>query len=351
MQMNMRLPHNHVTTCVKPHDPSLQILDYLGDMSRVDTEEEAICQIIQLYRFIFTGQEIIYVALHGDLIVAVEPADTPPDISLSLVQQSKSTNPGLPSKGILASYIYPITSLSGTLGLVALLKKTAKPFDPPALDMGRMAALYSGVIISNIRLMQKLREDEKLLSKQGNADAQTGLSSRRYFFEIAAAEFKRSKRYDRPLSAILVDIDNFKALKKEFGAETGERILHELSHIFTKELRDSDIRVRLGGEELLVLLPETSVRFAQTLAERLRVRVAETSFDMEKYSLNISISLGVAGLTRSEKSMEEFVQNCDRALHQASRTGGNQVCTWGETPVEYGPMLILRESDHRIGFY
>jgi diguanylate cyclase (GGDEF)-like protein len=351
MQMNMRLPHNHVTTSAKPHDPGLQILDYLGDMSRVETEEEAINRIIQLYRFIFPGQEIVYVALHGDLIVSVEPPDTPPDVSLSLVQQSKSTNPGLPSKGILASYIYSITSLAGLLGLVALLKKTAKPLDPSMLDMGRMAALYSGVVISNIRSMQKLREDEKLLHKQGNVDAHTGLSSRRYFFEIAEAEFKRSKRYDRPLSAMLVDIDNFKALKKEFGAQTCDRILHELSHIFTKELRDSDIRVRLGGEELLVLLPETSLRFAQTLAERLRVRVAETSFDMEEYSVNISISLGVVGLTRTVKSLEEFINNGDLALHQARRTGGNQVSTWGDTPVEYGPVLILRESDHRFGFY
>jgi diguanylate cyclase (GGDEF)-like protein len=351
MQMNMGLNHNHVTTSTQPVNPGLQILDYLGDMSRVEFEEEAIQRIVQMYRFIFPAQEVIYVALQGDLIIAVEPADTPPDIPLSLVQQSKSTNPGLPSRGILASYIYPVTSLCGTLGIVALLKKTSKPLDPRNIDLGRMAALYSGVVVSNIRSMQKLHEDEKLLHKQANADAKTGLSSRRYFFEIAEAEFKRSKRYDRPLSAILVDIDNFKGLTKEHGRDTGERIIHELSCIFTKELRDSDIRVRLGGEELLVLLPETNVRFAQSLAERLRNRVAEHTVTIGEGSVNITISLGVVGLTRQVKSLEEFISNGDQALHQARHTGGDQVSTWGETAPEYQTVIIMRESDHRIGFY
>jgi len=351
MQMNPRLTHNHVTTNSKPRDPGLQVLDYLGDMSRVETEEEAIQRITQMFRFIFPGQEIIYVALHGDLIVAVEPANTPQDVPVSLVQQSKSTNPGLPSKGLLASYIYPITSISGTLGLVALLKKTVRPFDPPCLELGRMAALYSGVVISNIRSMQKLREDEKLLRKQSTPDAKTGLSSRRYFFEIAEAEFKRSKRYDRPLSAILVDIDNLKALSTAYGAETGDRIIHELSRIFTRELRDSDIRVRLGGEELLVLLPETSLRFAQTLAERLRRRVEESTFELDECVVTTTISLGVTGLTRPVKTLEEFINNGDMALHQARRTGGNQVSTWGTPSAEYAPIAVMRESDLRIGFY
>ena len=351
MQMHVRQNQNHVTTNTKPRDPGLQVLDYLGDMSRVDSEEEAIQRITQMFRFIFSGQEVIYVSLHGDLVVAVEPADTPPEVSVSLVQQSKSTNPGLPSRGILASYIFPITSLTGTLGLVALLKTTSRSLDQHMLDMGRMAALYSGVVISNIRSMQKLREDEKLLHKQGNADAQTGLSSRRYFFEIAEAEFKRSKRYDRPLSAILVDIDNFKSLTKQYGPETGDRIVREISRIFTKELRDSDIRVRLGGQELLVLLPETSLRYAQSLAERLRRRVSETAFAMDEYAVNITVSLGVIGLTRTVKSLEEFINNGDQALHRARHTGGNQVSTWGAVTAEYQPMVVIQETDHRIGFY
>lgn len=351
MQMNMRLNHNHVTTAAKPIDTGLKLLDLLGDMSRVDTEEEAIKRIMQMYHFIFPAQEVIYVALHGDLIVAVEPHDTSPDIPISLVQQSKSTNPGLPSKGLLASYIYPVTSQCGTLGLVALLKKTTRPLDPHTLEIGRMAALFSGVVVSNIRSMQKLCEDEKLLKKQSNSDAQTGLSSRRFFFEIAEAEFKRSKRYDRPLSAILIDIDNFKALTKEYGTEAGERIIHELTHIFTKELRESDIRVRMGGEELLVLLPETNLRYAQTLAERLRRRVCETEFEVDDFSVKTSISLGVVGLTKAVKSLEEFINNGDQALHQARRTGGDQVSTWGTPTKEYAPIAVIRESDHRIGFY
>jgi diguanylate cyclase (GGDEF)-like protein len=217
--------------------------------------------------------------------------------------------------------------------------------------MGRMASMYSGVVVSNIRSMQKLREDEKLLRKQSNSDAHTGLSSRRFFFEIAEAEFKRSKRYDRPLSAILVDVDNFKALTREHGPDTGERIIKELSGIFTKELRESDIRVRLGGEELLVLLPETNLLFAQTLAERLRKRVEGSMFSIGDTCVNATISLGVVGLTKPVKSLEEFINNGDQALHQARRTGGNQVSTWGETVAEYQTVIIMRESDHRFGFY
>jgi diguanylate cyclase (GGDEF)-like protein len=349
MQTKIRPSHNIVTTANRPEDCYAQVLELLADLSRVKSEEEAIQEIQRVFRSVFSPQEIVYIALQGDLIISVVPHDTPPEISRSLIHQAKNNHSGMLEKPVFN--VFPISNLSENLGLVAISENKTMPFDQRSLDIGRMLAIYSGVVISNIRVRQKLMDDEKLLRKQGTADAMTGLSSRRFFFEIAEAEFKRSKRYERPLSAILVDIDNFTALKEAYGPEISFNMIVDLSCIFTKELRDSDIRVRLGGEELLILLPETNLKFAQTLAERLRQRIEYMPFEVDQRPVPLTISLGVGSLDRSTRSLEEFINDCDKALHQARQGGGNQVAVWGKLLKEYEPVFTFKESDHRIGFY
>jgi diguanylate cyclase (GGDEF)-like protein len=349
MQTKIRPSKYVVTTNNRPEDYYSQILDLLANLSLVKTEEEAIQEIQRIFRTILSPREIIYIALQGDLLVSVLPHETPSEVSQSLMRQARNNHSSMLEKPVYT--VFPIANLSEALGLVAISSFENLPFDQRSLDIGRMIAVYSGVVISNIRVKQKLVEDEKLLRKQGTADAMTGLSSRRYFFEIAEAEFKRSRRYERPLSAILVDIDNFTSLKESYGPEISFNMIVDLSCIFTKELRDSDIRVRLGGEELLILLPETSLRFAQTLAERLRQRIEYMPFEVDQRPVPLTISLGVASLDRSTRSLEEFINDCDKALHQARQGGGNQVAVWGKLLKEYEPVFALKESDHRIGFY
>ncbi len=214
-----------------------------------------------------------------------------------------------------------------------------------------MLASLCGMVISNIRAHQKLVEDERLLHLPLPVDTLTGFANRRFFFEIAEVEFKRSMRYNRPLSAILVELDDFKTLSDIHGIRIGNSMLAELARVFNKELRESDIRVRMGGEEFLILLPETNPKYAQSLAERLRCRIAETSIQMLDKTLFFTISLGLVSLDHSIQTMEDLIRCADQALFQAKRNGKNQVAIWAAPLVEYEPVYRMKETDYRIGFY
>jgi diguanylate cyclase (GGDEF)-like protein len=335
----------------KPHNSYSQVLELLSNLSRSKTEDEAIREIIHVFSIVFQPNEIIYIALQSDLIVSVRPHETPPDLTRVLIEQAKKINPELHSIERSTRPIFPITSQGETYGIISLTFGEMISPEQHFYDIGQMLAVHSGVVISNLRARSKVKEDDRLLQKTDFVGGLTGVSSRRYFFEIAEAEFRRSKRYNRPLSAILVDIDNFKTLNDKYGSETGCHVLAELSRIFNKELRESDIRVRMGGEELLMLLPETTLRYSHALAHRLLRRITEMPFEVCGVPVIVTISLGVVGLDKSIKTLEEFINGCDQALAQAKRLGTNQVSTWAPPVKEYEAVYVVRETDYRIGFY
>ncbi len=351
MQTFPRPFHKPVTTKKQQHSSYSQALDLLSNLSCAKTEEEAIREIIHVFSTVFQPQDMVYIALQSDLILSIRPHETPPDVTQELIQEASKIHPDLTCIERSTHPIYPVISHGETFGIISLTFGDMPSPDQHFYDVGRMLAIHSGVVISNLRARTKIKENDRSLQETIPIAGLTGISSRRYFFEIAEAEFRRSKRYNRPLSAILVDIDDFRKLNEKYGAETGNHVLVELSRVFNKELRESDIRVRMGGEELLILLPETTLRFAQSLADRLRRRITEMSFEVSGSPVPISISLGVVGLDKSIKTLEELINGCDMALSQAKRLGANQVGIWAPSARENDPVYSMRETDLRIGFY
>jgi diguanylate cyclase (GGDEF)-like protein/PAS domain S-box-containing protein len=175
------------------------------------------------------------------------------------------------------------------------------------------------------RLIEKL----EFLS---NTDVLTGLLNRRALIGRLEYEIDRAQRYGAELSLILCDLDRFKEVNDSFGHAEGDRALRIVSEILKCSLRKSDIVGRYGGDELMIVLPDTSIRGAEDFAERLRHAVEHTSFQtISGKSVAMSISLGVTGLDLHERDAghDALVRRADTALYHSKKKGRNTVCVVG----------------------
>jgi diguanylate cyclase (GGDEF)-like protein/PAS domain S-box-containing protein len=198
--------------------------------------------------------------------------------------------------------------------------------------------LGSTVIMHDITQRVRLFEQARELA---NKDDLTGLPNRRHFFELTTREFDRARRYHKPLSLLVFDVDHFKQVNDTYGHRTGDRLLRDLAQACRRELRSSDVIGRVGGEEFAVLLPETELDVATEVAHRLReatesIRVASDQ-DERRDSATVTISVGVAqlegGRQGDSETLDSLYERADRALYRAKGLGRNAVVASNETPV------------------
>lgn len=169
-----------------------------------------------------------------------------------------------------------------------------------------------------------------LLESENITDPLTKVYNRRYLDRRLAEEVVRSKRYTLDLSVLLLDIDHFKRVNDRYGHQAGDVTLSTLGSLFKTGLRDSDVVARYGGEEFLVICTNTAIDGAALLAERLRRLVESQQVQIPDSSggsqtIQISISIGAAGLSASVDSKEKLVQAADQALYRAKEAGRNRV--------------------------
>ena len=173
-----------------------------------------------------------------------------------------------------------------------------------------------------------LKEKERLqkeLAHMAMYDALTDILSRRALLEQAEVERQRTKRYNRDLSLLMIDIDHFKKVNDTYGHLIGDVVLREIAQTLKKQTRRSDFVGRYGGEEFLIILPEASLDKALILAEKLRKRVSELAIPAEGRVLkNITVSIGVAEY-EDDPTIEEFINRSDKWLYTAKKNGRNQV--------------------------
>lgn len=162
---------------------------------------------------------------------------------------------------------------------------------------------------------------------EANTDGMTGLYNYRYFRRILEHELKRSKRYERSLSLLMMDIDSFKSYNDTHGHQQGDYLLRRLAEIIQQAVRDVDFVIRYGGEEFVVVLPETPLQDALVTAERIRQNIAEYPFEKRETQPNgiISVSIGVASFPRDADTDTELIQHADMALYDAKQSGKNCV--------------------------
>jgi diguanylate cyclase (GGDEF)-like protein len=186
-----------------------------------------------------------------------------------------------------------------------------------------------------VRTAAQLREVSAELDRLARTDALTGIANRRALFDLLGVEFRRSRRYGRELSVLMVDLDHFKNVNDRWGHPFGDYVLREIAGLISHSVRESDIIGRYGGEEFAVILPETDTERAVVVGEKLR-RAAET-FEYRHEGtppageppVRITISVGVASLPVEEDQDEiELIGRADQALYEAKRTGRNRVTVY-----------------------
>ena len=177
------------------------------------------------------------------------------------------------------------------------------------------------IAIENARLFSEVQE-------LAVTDPLTGLYNRRKLIDLGESEFHRSTRYERQLSAIMLDCDHFKHINDTYGHTVGDQVLRKLSEIALNTIRKADILGRYGGDEFMILLPETGPEAALKAAERLRFDVNSTPFATNAGNLHFSISVGVASLDLDVHNLGELLDRADYASYVSKDSGGNRVTIW-----------------------
>jgi diguanylate cyclase (GGDEF)-like protein len=168
-------------------------------------------------------------------------------------------------------------------------------------------------------------------------DPLTGLYNRRHFLAAAEEAWNRLQRYQRPMSLMIIDVDHFKAVNDRFGHEAGDQALMQIAKLLASETRAADVLARFGGEEFVVLLPETDADAASVLANRLCGTVAQAPIQLGNATIHLSVSIGVAEATLSMASVTALLRAADSALYQAKADGRNRIVrfTPSDTPLDH----------------
>jgi two-component system cell cycle response regulator len=170
--------------------------------------------------------------------------------------------------------------------------------------------------------LQRSLEREQQLAR---TDGLTGLCNSRHFFELAKRELSAALRYQRPLTIIMFDLDDFKRINDSAGHLVGDSALVRISRNASAVMREVDVLARYGGDEFVILLPQTNAAQALQVAERVRASITEVHLDTTKLTFNITLSIGIAeaNTENRDETIEAVLQRADDAMYQAKARGRN----------------------------
>jgi diguanylate cyclase (GGDEF)-like protein len=201
------------------------------------------------------------------------------------------------------------------------------PIVTPVIIAPPVAAFFHFLIKSLVGMRAKLSIQAEAFEKLASVDALTNVANRRFWIQLAEQEIARTRRYNRPLSIIMLDLDHFKSINDSFGHHVGDIVLQRLCEVCSKFLREVDVIGRIGGEEFAILMPETEGGHALDATERLRQAIEEMEMHIEKgKTLRFTASFGVTALVETDTDIDKILIRADRALYQAKHAGRNRVC-------------------------
>ncbi len=201
-----------------------------------------------------------------------------------------------------------------------------KPFEESELNARIFVRLRSKA--HEDELKQKNRQLEDMLMRVESLaimDPLTGLYNRRRFEAILSTEFKRSHRYNNPLSCLVIDVDHFKKINDTHGHQTGDAVLKECAQVIQNTIREVDTAARWGGEEFIILVPNTSKENGKRAAERIWKAVGGHAFAVLP-GVQVTVSIGVAGIPDPAiQTTEQLIHTADVAMYEAKKKGRNRV--------------------------
>jgi len=246
--------------------------------------------------------------------------EAPDEILLQVIPTVHSAHMSVFKEALLLTdstkvILVPLFVETKFIGLLGLWAESLQKIDIQA------ATIFGGQVAIAIENANLLQEVQRLAI----TDELTNVLNRRGFDEVSAREFGAAKRYSRPLSLIMLDIDRFKAINDVYGHPIGDEILVEIAARARLKIRDTDYIARYGGEEFLILLIEQKPENAKTVAERIRKSVAEQPFITSVGKINVTISVGVTGATDQTSSINVMIKTVDKALYKSKENGRNRV--------------------------
>ncbi len=217
---------------------------------------------------------------------------------------------------------FPLISDDNVLGAIVAYSNIERLFQKD-IDYLVQLTRQSGLTIHRANVYAEVL-------KYATLDALTGLNNRRQFEIRIKQEVSNSKRNNTPLCCMMLDVDYFKKVNDTYGHAAGDRVLKSVSEIISNEIREYDIACRYGGEEFFIILPQTKITEAASVAQRLRKVIEETKIDLKDTGndnnkhINVTVSIGVCEYTETMET-DSFVQTADKALYEAKENGRNRV--------------------------
>jgi len=209
----------------------------------------------------------------------------------------------------------PITYGETLLGALNIESRNDRAYSPQDVLILNTLADLLATALHNAFVFQKLQQ-------QSITDGLTGIKTRRFFWEALSAEWKRASRSGRPFSVVLIDLDKFKDVNDTMGHFEGDLVLARVGRLLEQKSRQSNVVARYGGDEFVILMPETGPEQAQVLAERLRQWIATDPMLSEHH---ITGSFGVASFPTHGFSIEDIIRIADAGMYVSKRSGGNRV--------------------------
>ncbi len=211
--------------------------------------------------------------------------------------------------------VIPISYANKIIGGIAIYHK-----NPSRFDTSRVLE----IILQELKVLMRIKWLYSETKYLAITDGLTGLYNRRYFQQTLDREFARSKRYKNPLSIALFDIDHFKNVNDTYGHQFGDKVIAEISKIIRNSLRKTDYVARYGGEEIVLILPETPIDQTKIPIERIRVKIQDYKFVYAEKIVHVTISCGLAGIEPDVATYEDLIFRADKALYESKRNGRNQ---------------------------
>jgi len=202
--------------------------------------------------------------------------------------------------------------------------------------LGDFSTSFNSMVEQLNQARIKLMESEKRFKLMAITDALSGLPNRRHFFQLAKAEFSKATRYNTAVSIIMVDIDHFKTINDTYGHAAGDMVIKVVAEQMQRAVRETDHLCRYGGEEFVVLLPETEVAEAEVVAYRIKDYIQNRKTHFDGKEIQVTASLGVSSnetngkpALHSHETLDDVLKSADKALYVAKEFGRNMVVLAG----------------------
>ncbi len=238
------------------------------------------------------------------------------DSSRQVVFNRKMHPPDMPSLLVL-----PLIVHDRALGTLVLGSRRKGAFGDSVRPTLEVLASHVAVSLANARMVKRLEE-------MATTDGMTGLLNKRALTEMAQLKVKSAKRFNKPLSVLVCDIDHFKKVNDTHGHDVGDVVIKGFGDVLKRTKRDTDVVGRFGGEEFLVVCEQTDAEGAMLLAERVRSELESATFHTEAGPVRVTCSVGVATLPQAGESWDALFKATDEALYASKRGGRNRVTLW-----------------------